>query len=161
MSASPESPENSWERDETERARDEAYTPVPSDLPEITDAHLKQAMQRALLWVAILAAALASVLLLAAGWQTALFLLIGAGISATGLWEWQKVLALISARLEKRGSAGGVRVIVGFLVRLIIAGAVLYGSLKSLHGSVYALLGGLALAAVAMAIEATRLIRSR
>ena len=138
----------------------EAYVPVPSDLPAITDEHLKQAMQRAMLWVGVFGVAIASVLLLFTNWQTAVLLLIGAAISATGLWEWQKLIGLIMAKLDKREKAGGARVIVGFLLRLLIAGAVLYGSLKSLHGSVYALLGGLALAAVAMAIEATRLIRS-
>jgi hypothetical protein len=142
----------------------EDYTPVPTDMPAITDAHLKRAMQRAMLWVGIFGVAIASVLLLVAGWQTAVLLLIGAAISATGLWEWQKLIGLImtklDAKLDKREKAGGGRVIVGFLLRLAIAAAVLYGSLKSLHGSVYALLGGLALAAIAMAIEATRLIRS-
>jgi hypothetical protein len=136
------------------------YTPVPTDMPAITDEHLKRAMQRAMLWVGIFGVAMASVLLLVAGWQTAVLLLIGAAISATGLWEWQKLIGLVMARLDKREKAGGARVIVGFLLRLAIAAAVLYGSLKSLHGSVYALLGGLALAAIAMAIEATRLIRS-
>jgi hypothetical protein len=138
----------------------EEYVPVPTDMPAITDAHLKRAMQRAMLWVGIFGVALASVLLLLAGWQTAVLLLIGAAISATGLWEWQKLIGLVMAKLDKREKAGGARVIVGFLLRLAVAGAVLYGSLKSLDGSVYALLGGLALAAIAMAIEATRLIRS-
>ena len=130
------------------------------ELLAITDAHLKDAMFRAMRLVAILGVALAAVLLLFAGWQTATLLLIGAAIAGTGLWEWQKLLAVISAKLENRGQAGGARVIVGFLLRLLVAAGVLYVSLKSLHGSVYALLGGLALAALAMAIEAIRLVRS-
>lgn len=127
---------------------------------QITDEHLKRALLRAILLVGIFGVAIASILLLIAGWQTAVLLLIGAAISATGLWEWQKMVALISAKLENQGTAGGTRVIVGFVLRLLIAGAVLYVSLKSLHGSVYALLGGLALAALALLFEAIRLVRS-
>ena len=132
----------------------------PAEFLAITDAHLKRAMFHAMRLVAILAVVLALVLLLTAGWQTAVLLLIGAAIAGTGLWEWQKLLALISAKLENQGRAGGARVIVGFLLRLLVAAVILYVSLKSLHGSVYALLGGLALAAVALAIEAARLVRS-
>ncbi len=141
--------------------------PVPA---ELTDALLKASMRRAMWVVVALALASAVVLLFTMGWQTALLLLIGAGIALSGLWEWQKLIALIMARLDvqagmtqdgtARPSASGARVILGFLLRLVVAGAVLYVSLKSLHGSVYALLGGLALAMLALAIEATRLIRS-
>jgi len=46
-----------------------------------------------------------------------------------------------------------------FLLRLLIFAGVIYGSLKCLRGSVLALLCGLALAMVAMAYEAIRLLR--
>lgn len=139
----------------------EPPVPPPPEMLQITDAHLKRAMQRAMLWVGIFGCALASLLLLMAGWQTAVLLLIGAAISASGLWEWQKLVALLSAKLDNQpAKAGGARVIAGFVLRLLVAGVILYVSLKSLHGSVYALLGGLALAAIAMAVEAIRLVRS-
>lgn len=132
---------------------------------ELTDALLKTSMRRAMRLVAVLALGLAAVLLVTMGWQTALLLLIGAAISMSGLREWQKLVALIMVKLDaqagvSRPSAGAARVIVGFLLRLLLAAAVLYVSLKSLHGSVFALLGGLALAMIALAIEAIRLIRS-
>jgi hypothetical protein len=103
----------------------EEYMPVPTDMPAITDEHLKRAMQRAMLLVGIFGVAIASVLLLFAGWQTAVLLLIGAAISATGLWEWQKLIGLImsklDAKLDRPEKAGGARVIVGFLLRLMVA----------------------------------------
>ncbi len=131
------------------------------ELSEITDARLEGAMRRAMRFVALLAAAVGLVLWLVWGWPTAVLLLVGAAISVASLWEWRKLMAVISARLENRqGTLGGARVIVGFFVRLLVAAVVLYVSLKSLHGSVFALLGGLALAVIALAIEAARLVRS-
>ena len=130
--------------------------------PEITDAHLKTAMLRAMRLVAIFGVALASIVLLTNGWQSAVLLLVGAAISVSGLWEWQKLIALLSAKLDNQQKTGGARVVVGFFIRLVLAAAVLYGSLKSLHdGSVYALVGGLGLAAFALAIEAAKLVRTR
>ena len=131
-----------------------------SELGEITDARLKEAMRHAMRVVALLALAAGLALWAIWGWPTAALLLIGAAISVASLWEWQKLTAIISARLENREGAGGARVIVGFFLRLFLAAAVLYVSLRSLHGSVFALLGGLALAVIAMAVEATRLVRS-
>jgi hypothetical protein len=138
----------------------ESATEGTAQLPDFTDAHLKRAMFRAMRLVAILSVALASVLLLVAGWQTALLLLIGAAISIASLWEWQRLLALILAKLDNQKTVGGAHVVLGFFLRLLVAAAVLYGSLRFLHGSVYALLGGLVLAAGALSVEAARLIRS-
>ena len=133
-------------------------TPLPAD--DFTDAHLRRAMLRSMRVVGVLSLALASVLLLTSGWQTAVLLLVGAGISVSSLWEWQKLMVVIMAKLDNQQHVGSGRVILGFLLRLAVAAAVLYGSLKSLHGSVYALLGGLLLAVIALSIEAARLVRS-
>jgi hypothetical protein len=175
---------------------------------DFTDAHLKAAMLRALRLVAILAAIAGVALWVTMGWQTAMLLLSGALVSASGLWEWQKLIALINARLDEQGAGsaagamplgsasagkraggdaaavgheakselgagvtpgaeagqvagpGATRVVLGFFLRLGVAGAVLYGSLRCFHGSVYALVGGLGLAAFALGVEAVRLIRS-
>jgi hypothetical protein len=51
-------------------------------------------------------------------------------------------------------------VLIAFFLRLGIALALLYGSLKLLDGSVYALIGGLALGVAALSIEGLRLIKS-
>ncbi len=132
---------------------------------EFTDAHLKAAMLRALRLVAGLTAIAFVALWVTAGWQTAMLLLAGALVSASGLWEWQKLIAVINARLDSAQAPGGrgrgaAGVVLGFFLRLVIAGAVLYGSLRCFHGSVYALVGGLGLAAFALAVEAVRLVRS-
>lgn len=135
----------------------ELNTPVIEDF---NDAHLRAAMLRSMRTVAVLSLALASILLLIKGWQTALLLLVGATISVSSLWEWQKLLVVILAKLDNQQQVGSARVIIGFLLRLLVAAVVLYVSLKSLHGSVYALLGGLLLAVIALSIEAARLVRS-
>ncbi len=136
------------------------FAAAGAEPPEFTDAHLKSAMLRAMRLVAVLSLALASILLLAMGWQSALLLLIGAAVSLASLWEWQKLLAYLSAKIGNQQTVGGARTVLGFFLRLLVAAAVLYVSLKSLHGSVFALLGGLLLAVVALSIEAVRLIRS-
>ena len=53
----------------------------------------------------------------------------------------------------------GITVVTFFLLRLIIFGGVIYGSLKCFQGSAIALLFGLSLAIVAMMWEALRLLR--
>ncbi len=106
------------------------------------------------------------------GWRSALALLIGAAISGSGLWEWRRLMAALTARMDaaevvqvqtgapavKRPSIGFA--IAGFTVRLLVVLAVLYGSLTYLHGSVAALAAGLAMGVVALTIEAIRLLRS-
>lgn len=129
-------------------------------LEEITEARLRLAMRRAVRVVALITLVAGAILWALAGWQTALLLFVGAAISVASLWEWQKLMNLILARLDNQHGAGGARVIAGFFLRLLVAAVILYVSLKSLHGSVYALLGGLGLAVIALAIEAARLIRS-
>jgi hypothetical protein len=128
---------------------------------DFTDADLKAALRRAFKITAILGLVLAVVLAIVYGWQTGALLLAGAFISATGLWEWQRLVAFINARLDKQQSSGGAgRVVTMFSLRLLLAGGVLYVSLRCFHGSVYALVAGLGLAVFALTIEAVRLIRS-
>ena len=128
---------------------------------DFTDADLKAALRRAFKMTAILGLLLAVILTVRYGWQTGALLLAGAFISATGLWEWQRLIAFINAHLDKQQSSGGAgRVVTMFSLRLLLAGGVLYVSLKCFHGSVYALVAGLGLAVFALTIEAVRLIRS-
>jgi hypothetical protein len=51
-------------------------------------------------------------------------------------------------------------VLIGFFLRLLGALALLYVSLKFLHGSVYALIAGLALGVFALTIEGLKLLKS-
>jgi hypothetical protein len=132
-----------------------------SPFPDFTDMDLNAALRRALKLTVILGLVLAVVLTFAFGWQTAALLLAGTIISATGLWEWQRLVVFINARLDNQKSPGGAaRVITTFSLRLALAGGILYGSLRCFHGSVYALVGGLGLGILALTIEALRMIRS-
>jgi hypothetical protein len=99
------------------------------------------------------------------GWQSALLLAVGALISGSGLFEWLRLMVALMARMDSGGATPvTVRplapVLIGFFLRLGIALALLYGSLKLLDGSVYALIGGLALGVAALSIEGLRLIKS-
>ncbi len=116
------------------------------------------------------------------GWRSAALLAIGAAISASGLWEWRRLMAALMARMdqadaaeqqaepllkysETSGMAEAKRpsiafAIAGFVVRMVVVIIVLYVSLKYLHGSVFALAAGLAMGIVALTVEGLRLLRS-
>jgi hypothetical protein len=133
---------------------------------DFTDADLKTALGRALKFTVIGGIVLAAVLAVVYGWQTGLLLLAGVVVSATGLWEWQRLVAFINARLDNSQAAGAAaglgagRVMTTFILRLMLAGGILYVSLRCLHGSVYALVGGLILGIFFLTVEAVRMIRS-
>jgi len=95
------------------------------------------------------------------GWSTALLLVVGAGISGSGLWEWRKLMTSMMAYMDAGGEAKPIGpVLAGFFLRLGLAIAVLYVSLKFLDGSVYALAVGLGLGVLALTIEALRLVKA-
>ena len=95
------------------------------------------------------------------GWSTALLLLVGSGISGSGLWEWRKLMTSMMAYMDAGGEAKPIGpVLAGFFLRLGLAIAVLYVSLKFLDGSVYALAVGLGLGVLALTIEALRLVKA-
>jgi hypothetical protein len=98
------------------------------------------------------------------GWQSAALFAVGASISGSGLFEWQRLMAALMVRMDVGESAKPVRplapVLIGFFLRLGFAVVLLYVSLKLLNGSVYALVAGLALGVAALSIEGLRLIKS-
>jgi hypothetical protein len=126
----------------------------------LTDAALDAMLKRALRITAILGAVLAVIVLIATGWRDAAMLAVGAAISAASILEWQRLIRLFNARMDKQKMPRGAATVVTlFLLRLIIFGGVIYGSLKCFQGSAIALLFGLSLAIVAMMWEALRLLR--
>ncbi|HUY81133.1 MAG TPA: hypothetical protein VMU92_05365 [Acidobacteriaceae bacterium] len=127
-----------------------------------TDADLRATMRRAMWITAILAVLGAIVLTIAAGWQTAALFVSGAVVSVTGIYEWQQLIALVNAKLDNQQPprATGFTVVM-FLLRLAIAGLIIYASLRWFHGSLYALLSGLGLAVIALTFEALRTLRFR
>jgi hypothetical protein len=88
-----------------------------------------------------------------------MLLLAGAAISASGVYEAQRLIAAVNAHLDNAENVRPIGKVIGtFFLRLLIAGALLYGSLKCFHGSIYALIAGLCLAIVALSMEAVRLV---
>ncbi len=126
----------------------------------LTDEGLTALLMRAIR-LTILMGVLASALLWwASGWRNAAMLLTGAAISAVSIFEWQRLIRLLNAKLDRQQTPRGAAVAVAFfLLRLFIFAGVIYGSLKCFRGSVVALLCGLGLAVLATVWVSLRLLR--
>jgi hypothetical protein len=120
------------------------------------DAMLKRAFRNTLILGGI-----ASVAVLVGGsWRSAAMLVVGMAISAASVLEWQRMVRLINARMDKQRTPASTPVVILFFVlRLTVFAAVIYGSLKCFHGSITALLCGLCLAVLTIGWEAIRLLR--
>ena len=126
-----------------------------------SDADFRRTMLSALRLLAILAAVLAVLVAWKAGWQSAALLLVGALISGSGLYEWLRLMTAVMARMDGGATAKPMTmVLVNFFLRLGLTVVLLYVSLKLLHGSVYALAGGLALGVFALSVEGLRLMKA-
>ena len=127
---------------------------------EFNDQDFKNALARALKTVIVLGLVGIPVALLARGWQSAVLFLVGATIAAIGIYEWQRLMGAVLERLKQGGTPRPLTpVLVWFFLRLLLAGVALYVSLRSLNGSVYALLAGLGLALIALLVESFRLLK--
>lgn len=128
---------------------------------DFSDADLKAALKRAIKLTCVLAVILGLILAFALDWQSGVLVLIGALISASGLWEWQRLINAVNARLDQQKNPKPLGpVLTAFFLRLVVAAGLLYGSLICFHGSVFALVAGLALAAVSLSVEAVRLLKN-
>jgi hypothetical protein len=127
-----------------------------------TDEDFKRTIRRALRLIVIAVAIAAPILWWKLGWPSAALLVIGALISGSGLYEWLRLMTALMARMDAIDAPikPMAPVLIGFFLRLILTLAVLYGSLKLLDGSIYALAAGLALGVFALSIEGLRLIKS-
>jgi hypothetical protein len=124
----------------------------------LSEDEVRRTLKRALWLAGGAAVVLTPVLWVWQGWRTWLVFLIGAGISATGVYEYLQMLSAMMSHMEEgRKPAPMGRVLVMFFLRLTVAIVLLYVSLKVLRGSVYALLGGLAICLLALTIESIRL----
>ena len=131
-------------------------TTTPDMTPEALYAMLRRAMRNA----AVLAMVLAAVIWIGSEWRNAAMLAVGAAISVVSIYEWLRLARVINARLDRQKPAARSGVVVlFFLLRLLLFAAVIYGSLKVIHGSGIALLCGLALAVKTMGWEALRMLR--
>jgi hypothetical protein len=134
-----------------------------------TDEDSQQTIWNALRWVGVAVALGVPILWWKLGWESAALFAVGAIISGSGLFEWLRLMVALMARMDSGDAdpaAAPVRVrplapvMIGFFLRLGLAVVVLYVSLKFLHGSVFALVAGLALGVAALSLEGLRLIKS-
>ena len=127
---------------------------------DLTQADLDTMLRRALRNTLILGLVAALAVSIGAGWRSGAMLATGTLISAASIWEWQRRVRVINARMDKRKTPASAPVVVLFFVlRLTVFAGVIYGSLKCFHGSVVALLCGLGLAVLTIGWEALRLLR--
>jgi hypothetical protein len=127
---------------------------------EFSDQDLQLVFNRALRSVLIAMAVGIPILWVAWGWRSALMFVVGGAIAATGILEWRQLMSAVITRLDAKAVARPLGpILFWFFIRLVAAGGVLYVSLRSLDGKVAALLMGIALALVALFIEAIRLFR--
>ena len=100
------------------------------------------------------------------GWQSAALFAVGAVISGSGLFEWLRLMSALMSRMEESTPEKPVTVkplapvLIGFFLRLGLAIVLLYGSLKFLHGSIFALAAGLVIGIFALLVQALRLVKS-
>jgi len=136
---------------------------------EFSDQDLRVVLNRALRSVLIAILVGIPIIWAAWGWRSMLMFLVGGAIAATGILEWRQLMAAVLVRLGSPNDVPSTEtratprpmgpVLFWFFVRLVAAAGVLYVSLRSLDGKVAALLMGLALALVALFLEAIRLFR--
>jgi hypothetical protein len=129
---------------------------------EFSDQDLRLVMNRALRSVLIAIVVGIPIIWFAWGWRSAVLFLVGGAIAATGILEWRQLMGAVLIRLDTGGSHTQKPlgpVLFWFFIRLVAAAGVLYVSLRSLDGKVVALLLGIALALIALFIEAIRVFR--
>ena len=129
-------------------------------LGDFTDQDLQLLLSHALRNTLILGLIAALVVTVGGGWRSGAMLATGTLISAASIWEWQRLVRVINARMDKQKTPASAPVVVLFFVlRLTVFAGVIYASLKCFHGSTVALLSGLGLAVGTLGWEAIRLIR--
>lgn len=141
--------------------RDDSKTPDYSGTSTgLTDADVRQTMLASIRLLLGLSVVAAGLFWWFSGWQSAVLLVVGALISSTSLWEWLRLMTAINERMDAGEAPRPMGSIVfGFFARLLLTVAVLYGSLKYLHGTVLALAAGLGLGLLSLVFQASRLLR--
>ena len=135
--------------------------PIDAFTAGFTDADLQRALLRALRLVGMMVLIFVPVIWIALDWRSVMLFLTGAIISAAGIWEGRRLMAALAARIENQPTRTNLAVVMTlFVLRLGLAAALIYVSLKCFAGSVYALILGICLALFALMVEAFRLVRS-
>lgn len=145
-----------------EQPSNQLQSPTQPEHPilDFGDADLVRLLRRSARLTAVLGAILAIAVGISTGWGSGALLAVGAVISVASIFEWGRLIRLFNARMDAQRMPRGAALSVAlFLLRLLFFAAAIYGSLKFLHGSVFSLIGGLALAVVALVWEALRVLR--
>ena len=130
-------------------------------LEGMRDEDFRRVMLRALRLMAMVTVVALPLIWWKMGWQSAALLAIGVAISGSGLWEWLRLMTAVMVRMDGGGRARPMAlVLAGFFLRLGVAIAVLYVSLRFLNGSVYALAAGLGMGVFALTFEALRMVKA-
>lgn len=144
--------------------------PVPPVHPivDFTFDDLRALLRRAVRSNTILGVLVSLILWPWKGWQTAALFAVGAALSVGSIYEWGRLIRVVSTRMQEQEagqkasqrSGFGTGVVVGlFLLRLILFAVVIYVSLKCFQGSPIALLCGLGLGLAGLSWEAMRVLR--
>lgn len=133
----------------------------PASTQSFSDAALKVTLRKAMRTVAVITVALFAVFWVWQGWRTGMLLLTGGLVSMASLFEWQRLVSVLNARLDNQQSPRSTSFVVAmFFLRLSVVVVVLYGSLKCFQTAgyvpIFALATGLCLAFVGLSIEAVK-----
>jgi hypothetical protein len=135
-------------------------TPETHPIVSLTDESLEAMLRNALRSTLILGVLASIIVLISTGWRNGAMLMTGMLISAASILEWQHLIRVVKARLNRQDTpANAPIVLLFFVLRLMVFAGVIYVSLKCFHGSVVALLCGLALAVLTVGWEVMRLLR--
>ena len=127
---------------------------------DFSNEALEAVFRRAIRNTLILGLVAAVVVVVASGWRDGAMLVTGTLISAASIFEWQRLVRVINAKLDKQQTPRSApAVVLFFVLRLTVFAGAIYGSLKCFQGSVIAFLCGLGLAALAIGFEAIRMLR--
>ncbi len=133
--------------------------PAPA-IAQLSDEALQVLLKSAIYKTLILGCLVSLILWVAGGWGTGALFASGALVSAASIFEWRRLVRIINSRMRNQTAPRGVGLSIAFiLLRLLIFGAVIYGSLKCFRGSPIALVCGLSLAVITLTWEALKLLR--
>jgi hypothetical protein len=126
----------------------------------LSDEALQVLLKRAIRNTLILGCLVSLALAVAMGWGSGALFASGALVSAASIFEWRRLVRIINSRMRNQTAPRGVGLSIAFiLLRLVLFGAVIYGSLKCFRGSPIALVCGLSLAVLTLTWEALKLLR--
>jgi hypothetical protein len=126
----------------------------------LTDEGLQALLKRAIYKTLILGVLVSIVLAVSMGWGSGALFAAGTLVSAASIFEWRRLVRIINSRMRNETAPRGIALSIAFiLLRLVIFGAVIYGSLKCFRGSPIALVCGLSLAVLTLTWEALKLLR--